>query len=152
MTATFEVYIDDDRYQVPTLFFIAASDAISAAEAAREMLSESEHHRGVELRCGERKVYAAGSFAQASRQDVMGPRPGAGKPTVLERAFALARSGEVQSLSGLRKQLRAEGYPDHHIFGRSLVRQLQALMRPAEPSGGGNVTALPEADARQSQK
>lgn len=56
------------------------------------------------------------------RQGLMSDKP------FLERAFELARSGEVQSVDELRKRLAAE-YGDRaaagHLRGRALQRQLR---------------------------
>jgi hypothetical protein len=49
------------------------------------------------------------------------------RPTELERAFALAQSGDYDGLDAVRKQLKAEGYAGHQIEGPSLVRQLREL-------------------------
>ena len=49
------------------------------------------------------------------------------RPTTLERAFALAKSGTCSGLEDIRRQLRAEGYPLHSIEGPSLIRQLREL-------------------------
>jgi hypothetical protein len=51
------------------------------------------------------------------------------RPTTLERAFALAESGEYASVPELRIRLRSEGYDqvDAHLAGRSISRQLRAL-------------------------
>jgi hypothetical protein len=51
---------------------------------------------------------------------------------VLERAFELARSGDYASVSDIKKQLQKEGYSVAQIIGRSLSRQLQALLRGAQ--------------------
>jgi hypothetical protein len=48
-------------------------------------------------------------------------------PTALERAFALAKSGEYAGVADLRKQLRTEGYSDQQINGPALLRQLRDL-------------------------
>jgi hypothetical protein len=56
------------------------------------------------------------------------------RPTVLERAFALARSGEHSGVGDIRKQLAAEGFTNLNaqLYGGSLTRQLQALCRAAQ--------------------
>jgi hypothetical protein len=59
---TFEVYIDDSRYSVPTLYLIAADEA-GAIEAARRMVSDSSHHLGAELRLDGRRLIGFGSMA-----------------------------------------------------------------------------------------
>ena len=45
----FEVYVDDDRYAVPTLQFIAASDEADALRNLERLVQESPHHLGGEL-------------------------------------------------------------------------------------------------------
>lgn len=49
------------------------------------------------------------------------------QPTVLERAFDLANSGEYAGVAEIRLQLRAEGYATHQLEGPSLLRQLRDL-------------------------
>ena len=52
--------------------------------------------------------------------------------TALERAFQIAKSGDVTSVKEVRRMLRKEGYQVEHIAGLSLSRQLSALMKPAK--------------------
>ena len=52
---TYTLYIEDDRYSVPTLLFVSASDDASARRIAREKLSDP-HHLAVELREDERVI------------------------------------------------------------------------------------------------
>jgi len=62
------------------------------------------------------------------------------RPTELERAFQLAKSGSCGSMRDIRNQLRSEDYSIAQITGRSLAKQLQALMaevRPAEKTVTG---------------
>jgi LmbE family N-acetylglucosaminyl deacetylase len=54
-----------------------------------------------------------------------------GRTTPLERAFELARSGEYAGVSEVRRQLKAEGYSDQQLEGRSLSRQLRELCEAA---------------------
>ena len=61
--------------------------------------------------------------------------------STLERAFQLAESGLAQSTGALRVMLRREGYEPRQIEGRSLIRQLKAIIdavaardRSAHPS------------------
>ena len=56
------------------------------------------------------------------------------RPSVLERAFNLAKSGRCRSLREVRQVLRAEGYPDYQLEGKGLINQLQALMQPPRDS------------------
>ena len=51
--------------------------------------------------------------------------------TALERAFQIAKSGDCKSISDLRKQLRKEGYSLDKITGRTLFKQLEALIKAA---------------------
>jgi hypothetical protein len=59
---TFEVYVDDSRYSVPTLYLIAA-DEVGAIEAARRLVSDSPHHLGAELRLDGVRLIGFGSMA-----------------------------------------------------------------------------------------
>jgi hypothetical protein len=49
---TYTLFIDDDRYSVPTLQFVTADDAAAMWRIAREKLSEP-HHLAVEVREGD---------------------------------------------------------------------------------------------------
>jgi hypothetical protein len=49
------------------------------------------------------------------------------RPTCLERAFELARSGACAGVQDIRKQLRAEGYAEAQLYGSALSRQLRDL-------------------------
>lgn len=50
-------------------------------------------------------------------------------PNMLERAFALARSGDCSTVDEIRHRLKAERYEqvDAHLSGPSLSRQLRSL-------------------------
>jgi hypothetical protein len=50
------------------------------------------------------------------------------RPTTLEKAFQLARSGKCLSLGDLMKKLRVEGYDTFQIQGPILKKQLCALI------------------------
>lgn len=54
-------------------------------------------------------------------------------PTILERAFELAQSGEVANVHAIRKQLKAERFDsvDAHLTSQALTRQLVGLIRAA---------------------
>ena len=51
-------------------------------------------------------------------------------PTIIERAFELARSGACRSVDDIKKKLRAEGFenPEGHLQ-RSLATQLRTLLK-----------------------
>jgi hypothetical protein len=51
--------------------------------------------------------------------------------TALERAFQLARSGQVSGLSEIAEALKGEGYSANQIEGPSLRRQLTGLIDTA---------------------
>ena len=59
----FEVFIDDDRYTVPTLYLITANSEARARAEAEELLGASDHHQGVEVRQDGECIFALGSFA-----------------------------------------------------------------------------------------
>ena len=56
-------------------------------------------------------------------------------PTMLERAFALAGSGECATVAEVRERLRAEGYPIRQLVGPVLMRQLRELCSAAATPG-----------------
>jgi hypothetical protein len=58
----YQVYVDDDRYSVPSLYLITADSEARARAMAEELLSGSDHHQGVELRQDGESLYVLGSF------------------------------------------------------------------------------------------
>jgi hypothetical protein len=54
-------------------------------------------------------------------------------PTVIERAFSLARSGSFRSMAGLQQQLRLEGFREEQLRSGHLRKQLVVLMHAAKP-------------------
>ena len=52
----------------------------------------------------------------------------------LERAFALAKSGECSSIDDIRRKLKSERYEsiDQHLAGPSIKRQLNQLCAAAK--------------------
>lgn len=71
---TFELFLDDDRYSVPTLKLVSADDTRDAVVIASRLLDESEHHRGVEICCEGRRLAGLGSLA--ARRVVAEPSTG----------------------------------------------------------------------------
>lgn len=61
---TFEAYIDDDRYEVPSLYLINAHDDAGASAAAQRLLDESPHHQRVELRRDGVRLFVVGAPAR----------------------------------------------------------------------------------------
>jgi hypothetical protein len=55
-----------------------------------------------------------------------------GRPTSLERAFELARSGTCADLNQVRRRLKAEGRTDREIEGPALMRQIRELCLQAK--------------------
>ena len=47
----------------------------------------------------------------------------------LERAFELASSGECRTVQDIRRRLQHEGYNGDMLTGRTLKRQLEALIK-----------------------
>ena len=52
--------------------------------------------------------------------------------TALERAFALAKSGEYAAVRDIKKRLVLEGYSATAITGPTLLKQLLALIQAAQ--------------------
>lgn len=55
--------------------------------------------------------------------------------TTLARAFQLAKSGTCESVSAIKKQLKAEGYRIDQVEGPALSKQLRLLIRAARATG-----------------
>jgi hypothetical protein len=55
------------------------------------------------------------------------------RPSVVERAFQIAKSGKVANIAALRKQLSEEGYGNaaQALAGRSLANQLTRMITDA---------------------
>lgn len=51
--------------------------------------------------------------------------------SALERAFRLARSGQVTDVKDIKAQLKREGYDLGQITGTVLIRQLQRVIKAA---------------------
>jgi hypothetical protein len=62
---TFEFYIDDDRYGVPTLHLATLADEGLARQIAETLLGDSPHHRGVEVCEGGARLFGIGTLSLA---------------------------------------------------------------------------------------
>jgi hypothetical protein len=60
----YEVYIDDDRYRVPSLYLITAASDQHARRVVEELWRSSEHHLGAELRRDGERLEGLGSLAE----------------------------------------------------------------------------------------
>lgn len=62
------------------------------------------------------------------------------RPTTLERAYELARSGACRSVSDIKQQLSAEGYDrlQDALYGRTLTSDLRKLCQQhyVDPDAG----------------
>ncbi|HLY06335.1 MAG TPA: hypothetical protein VKR31_11365 [Rhizomicrobium sp.] len=59
------------------------------------------------------------------------------RPTTLERAFELARTGNYSGIGEIREVLQAEGYPRNQLDGSlSLQKQLRKLCADAKRAKG----------------
>lgn len=56
------------------------------------------------------------------------------KPTILERAYELARSGSTTDLQDISRKLKSEGFEsvDAHLAGPSLRAELRKLTQSAK--------------------
>jgi hypothetical protein len=52
-----------------------------------------------------------------------------GGVSVTERAFQIARSGSVSTVSDVKRALHREGYDANELQARNLFRQLHAVIR-----------------------
>ena len=53
------------------------------------------------------------------------------RPSLVERAFELAQSGDCIDVNDIRFRLHREGYEHRYLQGPSLMRQLRQLMAAA---------------------
>ena len=67
----------------------------------------------------DRRVHSASQFSMKANM------------TAIERAFEIARSGQVTTVEAIRAQLKREGYERGWIVGRSLVSQLSDIINSA---------------------
>jgi len=70
----FEIYIDDGRYSAPSLYLVSAASEARARALAEQLLNASQHHRGVELRHQDERIFALESFATPSSTGPEGAR------------------------------------------------------------------------------
>jgi hypothetical protein len=56
------------------------------------------------------------------------------RPTPLERAFELAKSGQCTTVEEIKKKLKAEGFQDNQVVGKTLSKQLRELIGAAKRS------------------
>ena len=63
------------------------------------------------------------------------------RPSVLERAFALADSGRFNNLNELRAALKAERYGDEQFLGSAQLRRQMAMRIANAKSGSEPVPA-----------
>ena len=67
---TYEIYVDDDRYAVPTLHLVMAEDEAAARAKLQRLLGENGHHRGGEICIDGRVLFRTDSEGLRRR-----PRP-----------------------------------------------------------------------------
>jgi hypothetical protein len=63
----FQIYIDDDRYTVPTLYIASLASQARAREVAERLLNESDHHLGVEVCEDGKPLFSVGSGTRQPR-------------------------------------------------------------------------------------
>ena len=68
---TFQIYIDDDRYTVPTLQIATLAGEAGALEIAERLLGDSDHHLGVEICEDGKPLFGLGSFARRPQSPAM---------------------------------------------------------------------------------
>jgi hypothetical protein len=63
------------------------------------------------------------------------------RPTTLERAFLLAKTGDYEGVSAIRAQLLQEGYYASQLEGPSLNRQLRKLCTEARAANANTAVS-----------
>jgi hypothetical protein len=64
---TFELFVHDDRYSVPTLHLVFCAGETAARAAAEALLGASPHHLGVEVCCADEHIASLGACAERRR-------------------------------------------------------------------------------------
>jgi hypothetical protein len=64
---TFEIYVEDDRYKVPTLHIITTLDSAAMRVIAEKLAIESPHHLSVEVRESGEPRYVIPGLPKARR-------------------------------------------------------------------------------------
>jgi hypothetical protein len=67
LVTTFELFVYDDRYSVPTLHLVSCGDETGARNAAEALLQASRHHLGVEVCCGDLQILSLGACTERRR-------------------------------------------------------------------------------------
>ena len=75
---SYELYIEDDRYSVPTLLFVEAATKGRAKAIATTHLLSSPHHRSVSVYLENEYLFTVGA-RRGSQRD--GPGPESGRET-----------------------------------------------------------------------
>jgi len=60
---TYQMFIDDSRYTVPTLKLVTAADGVRARDLAEATLLENTFHQGVEVYLRSLWLFGVGSLA-----------------------------------------------------------------------------------------
>jgi len=64
---TYELFVHDDRYTVPTLHLVPCAGEAAARAAAEALLGASPHHLGVEVCCADEQILSLGACAERRR-------------------------------------------------------------------------------------
>jgi hypothetical protein len=67
---TFELFVHDDRYSVPTLHLIPAMEAGVARRSAEILWASSPHYLGVELWCDGEEILTLGACEVGRRERI----------------------------------------------------------------------------------
>ena len=135
------------------LYFLNAEGHIQLAmplvcdtdQEAIDAVSSRPNAYGMELWQLERRVMVFDPRPSAEPDPWTGPRP-----TSLERAYHLARSGACPTVADIKLRLRAEGFDENQVFGPTLLadlRRLCAAARAAPLAESGPSPQQPQAAA-----
>jgi hypothetical protein len=69
LMTTYEIFVQDDRYSVPTLNLVSCSDEAGAWRAADALLRASPHHLGVEVCRGDEQILTLGACVERRRSE-----------------------------------------------------------------------------------
>ena len=68
----FEIFVEDERYDAPTLLFVQMADEARVRAFARRKLEEDRRYLGVEVREHGVRLFGLGTLADVSDGDLSG--------------------------------------------------------------------------------
>ncbi len=115
--ADYRLYVLDSNGHIQSAVELVYESDQEALEAAKAHVCR----HGAELWRRDRRI---GCFPGEA---IAATNPVGMRPTALERAYQLARSGACASVAEIKARLKTEGLDDNQVFGPTLLAELRRL-------------------------